>query len=80
MSIPASLTSYLTLSQLFNISLPVSSSVKGEIVLTLKGCCVALAGVTQWIEHRPVNQRVAGSTPSQGTGLGCGAGSPVGGA
>ena len=28
----------------------------------------ALAGVAQWIEHRPVNQRVIGSIPSQGPG------------
>ena len=31
----------------------------------------ALTGVAQWIEPRPVNQRVAGSIPSQGTCLGC---------
>ena len=35
---------------------------------------LALAGVAQWIELRPVNQRVAGSIPSQGTCLGCGPG------
>ena len=29
----------------------------------------ALAGVAQWIEHQPANQRVAGSIPSQGTRL-----------
>ena len=34
----------------------------------------ALAGVAQWSECRPVNQRVAGSIPSQGTCLGCGPG------
>ena len=34
----------------------------------------ALAGVAQWIEHWPVNQRVAGSIPSQGTCLGGGSG------
>ena len=28
--------------------------------------------MAQWIECRPVNQRVAGSVPSQGTCLGCG--------
>ena len=28
-------------------------------------------GVAQWIEHWPVNQRVASSIPSQGTYLGC---------
>ena len=33
---------------------------------------IALAGVAQWIEHRPVNQKVTGSIPSQGTCLGCG--------
>ena len=31
----------------------------------------ALAGVAQWIEHRPANQMVAGSILSQGTCLGC---------
>ena len=31
----------------------------------------ALAGVAQWIEHQPANQRVASSSPSQGTCLGC---------
>ena len=36
----------------------------------LKNYFLALAGVAQWIEHRPENQRVAGSIPSQGTGLG----------
>ena len=33
---------------------------------------VALAGVAQWIEHQPVNQRVIGSIPSSGTCLDCG--------
>ena len=32
----------------------------------------ALAGVAQWTDHQPANQRVAGSIPSQGTCLGCG--------
>ena len=32
---------------------------------------VALAGVAQWIECQPANQRVAGLTPSQVTCLGC---------
>ena len=31
----------------------------------------ALADVAQWIEHWPVNQRVTGLIPSQGTCLGC---------
>ena len=30
-----------------------------------------LAGVAQWIEHRPAKQKVAGLIPSQGTCLGC---------
>ena len=38
----------------------------------------ALAGVTQWIQHRPANQRVDSSIPSQGTCLGCGPGSQGG--
>ena len=41
---------------------------------TLKKQNLALAGVVQWIEGRPVNQRVASSIPSQGTCLGCGPG------
>ena len=35
---------------------------------------LALAGVAQWIECGPVNQRVTGLIPSQGTGLGYGPG------
>ena len=35
---------------------------------------VALAGVAQGIECQPVNQRMAGSIPSQSTCLGCRAG------
>ena len=37
----------------------------------LKNLGLALAGVAQWIERQPVNQRVTGSIPSQGTCLGC---------
>ena len=36
-----------------------------------KGITLALAGVAQWIELWPENQRVASSVPSQGTCLGC---------
>ena len=32
---------------------------------------VAQAGVTQWIEYQPADQRVTGSIPTQGTSLGC---------
>ena len=31
-----------------------------------------MAGVAQWIEQWPANQRVTGSIPSQGIFLGCG--------
>ena len=34
----------------------------------------ALAGVAQWIEHQPVNRKVAGSISSHGTCLGGGPG------
>ena len=40
---------------------------------------IALAGVAQWLECHPENQGVTGSIPSQGTCLGYGARSPVGG-
>ena len=46
--------------------------------LNLKSAFSALAGVTQWIEHQPVNQRVASLIPSQGTCLGCGSGPQYG--
>ena len=36
-----------------------------------KSMRLALAGVAQWIECWPVNQRVTGLIPSQGTCLGC---------
>ena len=41
--------------------------------LTHVKMAIALAGVTQWIERWPVNQRGTGSFPSQGTCLGCSA-------
>ena len=34
----------------------------------------AMSGIARWIKHRPENQRVAGSIPSQGRCLGCGPG------
>ena len=43
-------------------------------LLTQKFTFLALAGVAQWIECRPVNQGVTGSIPTQGTSLGCGSG------
>ena len=52
---------------------------KGISFATLRIIKVALAGVAQWIECRPANQRVTCSIPSQGTCLGCGPGSQGGG-
>ena len=40
---------------------------KGVLYTCLKRTRKALVGVAQWIECRPVNQRVGGSIPSQGT-------------
>ena len=40
----------------------------------------ALAGVAQWIEYQPANQRVTGWIPSQGHMPGLQTRSPVGGA
>ncbi|KAF6078288.1 hypothetical protein HJG60_009149 [Phyllostomus discolor] len=37
---------------------------------SFKSCSLALAGVAQWVECRPVNQRVTSLIPSQGTCLG----------
>ena len=41
------------------------------IYMNIKIKLPALAGVAQWIERRPVNQRVGRSIPSRGTFLGC---------
>ena len=43
-----------------------------------KGRTWALAGVAQWTECQPINQRVMGSIPSLGTCLGCGVGPQFG--
>ena len=39
---------------------------------------MALAGMAQWIQCHPANQRVAGPIPSQGTCLGCRPGPQLG--
>ena len=52
---------------------PLSHTGRGN-GLALKNPHWDLAGVFQWIERQPANQRVAGSIPSQGTYLGCGLG------
>ena len=41
------------------------------IVLFLKMRYSTLAGVAQWIERKPTNQKIAGSIPGQGLCLGC---------
>ena len=41
-------------------------------------CVGALAGVAQWTEHWPVNQKVATLIPSQGTSLDCRPGPQLG--
>ena len=43
-------------------------------VMIIKMTKEALAGVTLWIECRPVNQKVTGLIPGQGTCLGRGPG------
>ena len=48
------------------------------LFLLKKNVKSALAAGGQWIEHRPMNQMVTCLIPSQGTGLGCGVGPPVG--
>ena len=50
---------------------PSRGCMRGNHTLNIKAH-IALDGIVQWIEHGPVNQRVAGSIPSQGTCLGCG--------
>ena len=45
---------------------------------TYKKQPVALTGVAQWIDSQPMNQRVTGSIPSQGTWPRLWARSPVG--
>ena len=49
-----------------------------DFVKKKKGWGAVLAGVVQWIEYRPENQRVASSIPSLGHVSGLQARSPVG--
>ena len=46
-----------------------------ETIISIKLGKLTLAGVAQWIECQPENQRVTSSIPSQCTCLGCGPGS-----
>ena len=49
--------------------------IKLIVIFIIKTLQHALAGVAQWIEHQPANQRVTGLIPSQGPCLGCWPGS-----
>ena len=51
---------------------------QGNQQLPLQKPTIALAGVAHWIDHGPVNQRVASSIPGQGTCLACGCGPQLG--
>ena len=51
-----------------------SDANQSSMLHILKNVGKALAGVAQWIECQPVNQRASSSIPSQGTCLGCGPG------
>ena len=51
-----------------------SHSLVEELVTRSLNRMFALAGVVQWIECQPGNQRVAGSIPRHSTCLGCGPG------
>ena len=54
-----------------NLKIPIKIHMKTQ---ETKLYNTALAGVSQWVECQPLNQSVASSIPSQGTGLGCGPG------
>ena len=56
----------------------ISALIKETLETSSQDGSIALAGVAQWIEHWPVNQRVAGSIPSQDTWLGCRPGPQLG--
>ena len=59
-----------TLKKKKNNSPRVLGWINAILVCCLKCLSLALAGVAQWTECGPVNQKVAGSVPSQGTCLG----------
>ena len=47
---------------------------EGLCMPSFKTAQLSLAGVAEWIECQPANQRAAGSIPSQSACLGCGSG------
>ena len=53
---------------------PTNENLSTKEMTTSKNTKLALAGVAQWIECCPANQKVASLIPSQGTCLGCGSG------
>ena len=63
------LTPYIKLTQITDLNIRAKN-----IQFLEENTEVALADVAQRIEFWPVNQRVVGSIPSQGTCLGCGLG------
>ena len=60
-------------------SMPVQLNFKCYLIFIYLNSYFVLAGVAQWIECQPANQRVTGSIPSQGTCVGCRPGPNVGG-
>ena len=66
--------SFSPLSLKFIILSPIVKMLKIIRIVTI----TALAGVTQWIERQPLDQKVAGSVPGQGMCLGCGPGLQLG--
>ena len=50
-----------------------------KLIQLIRNSAKALAGVAQWIEHGPANQRVTGSIPRPGHMGGLQSRSPVGG-
>ena len=56
-----------------SVPIPLGNTGRTVSVLHNSECTQhARAGMAQWIERQPVNQRVTGSIPSQSTCLGCG--------
>ena len=61
-----------------NLVLITNSINNHTYLIYLKVTYSALAGVSQWIECQPAQQRVNSSVPSQSTCLGCGPGPQCG--
>ena len=61
---------YIIIKKLYMLSNQISSFY-GFIVQLKKFYYPALAGMAEWIEHQPANQKVTGSIPGQSTCLYC---------